>query len=312
MDEESESRLAETASLSGFLDYLGGERRYSDYTLRNYRQAILRFDGWVGKNCPNVTVMDSLSLREVRDYLIQSQRELEKTTIRNHLSALQSFVRYLRKQGKMKRNPFSGLTLPKLEKRLPVFLTEEQIRTLLDAPMRYLKENPKLITEKEAWGDRLVFELMYGAGLRVSEAVSLRYADIDLANATARVLGKGKKERVCPLGKVAMRCLDYYRRTFVPDANPGDYILGAANGSPGSTRQIQLKMKRYLGYAGLPMDLTPHKIRHSYATHLLNNGADLRIVQELLGHRSLSTTQIYTHVGVARLKEAHRQSHPRA
>lgn len=299
--------------LPEFLSYLKGERRYSEYTIRNYREAVIAFFQWLRTERQTDAIdWKSISLREVRDYLIQKQKAYKKTTVRNHISALQSFMRYLRKLGCLERNPFSGLVLPKMEKRLPVFLNETQIKALLDAPVKYQKENKKNISEKDAWQDRVTLELLYGAGLRVSEVTALRYSDIDYSNATARILGKGKKERICPLGTVAFACLQHYRKVFAQTAVPDDFVLRSKRGGSQSSRQIQYMMKKYLAYADLPMDLTPHKIRHSYATHLLNNGADLRIVQELLGHSSLSTTQIYTHVSVSRLKDAHRQAHPRA
>ena len=155
-------------------------------------------------------------------------------------------------------------------------------------------------------------ELLYGAGLRVSELTGLDYGAIDLDGGVARVLGKGRKERLCPLGRVATALLKKFRDDHAPQAGPKSPVLVTARGERLPVRQVQLLLKRYLALAELPMDLSPHKLRHSYATHLLNAGADLRLVQELLGHAQLATTQIYTHVSVARLKEIYAKAHPRA
>jgi integrase/recombinase XerC len=155
-------------------------------------------------------------------------------------------------------------------------------------------------------------EILYGGGLRVSELVGLTYADIDPDSGTARVLGKGRKVRVCPLGAVAAAVLARFRHGLAPAAGPRDPVICTARGTALTPRSVQLMLKRHLDLAGLPHDLTPHKLRHSFATHLLNAGADLRIVQELLGHAQLTTTQVYTHVGIARLKEVYDKAHPRA
>jgi integrase/recombinase XerC len=155
-------------------------------------------------------------------------------------------------------------------------------------------------------------ELLYGGGLRVSELVALDYGRIDLVNGVARVLGKGRKERLCPLGRVAMAVLAKWRSEFARDTALSAPVVVNTRHERLAVRQVQLLLKRYLALAGLPLDLSPHKLRHSYATHLLNAGADLRLVQELLGHASLDTTQIYTHVSVARLREIYDKAHPRA
>jgi integrase/recombinase XerC len=155
-------------------------------------------------------------------------------------------------------------------------------------------------------------ELLYGGGLRVSEVVGLNHGDVDMQSGVARVLGKGRKERMCPLGKVALAVLKKFQSEFARDAGLKAPVLITTRHERMNARAVQLLLKRYLALAELPSDLTPHKLRHSYATHLLNAGADLRVVQELLGHASLNTTQVYTHVSVARLKEIYAKAHPRA
>ena len=181
---------------------------------------------------------------------------------------------------------------------------------LLAAPQRMLAE--QRIEPDIAWRDRLAMELLYGAGLRVSELVGLNYGDVDLESGVARVLGKGRKERLSPVGKVAGAAMRKFRDEFAAEKGPGAPVLQNPGGGRMAVAQVQQMLKRYLAEAGLPLDLTPHKLRHSYATHLLNAGADLRLVQELLGHAQLTTTQVYTHVSVARLKDIYAKAHPRA
>jgi len=295
-----------------FEDFLGRERRYSRYTVRNYRQAFEDFYRWLAS--PGVGLwsrgIDRLTVREARDFVIEAQRRFDRRTLHNHISGLRAFVRYWLRQGRLRRDPFLGVPLPKLEKRLPKFLGEEQVKALLGAPQRLLAEGK--LDALTAWRDRLAMELLYGGGLRVSELVALDYGAIDLESGVARVVGKGGKERLCPLGRVALAVLARFRAEFAPQAGPATPVLVNRSGRRMTVREVQLMLKRHLAYAGLPLDLTPHKLRHSYATHLLNAGADLRLVQELLGHAQLATTQIYTHVSMARLQEIHAKAHPRA
>ena len=184
--------------------------------------------------------------------------------------------------------------------------------------MKRLLLGPQRLIENEseapaiAWRDRLAMELLYGGGLRVSEVVNLNYGAVDTASGVARVVGKGRKERLCPLGRVALAVLIKVRNEFAKRVGPDDPVLSNPNGTRMTVRRVQLMLKRHLALAELPLELTPHKLRHSYATHLLNAGADLRLVQELLGHAQLTTTQIYTHVSVARLREIYAKAHPRA
>lgn len=247
---------------------------------------------------------------QVRAYLMASQQTLARRTIHNHFSALRALFKFLLQRGRVEANPFSGLSLPKLAKPLPKYMTEKQMRSLLSGPMRLLEQ--QTIAPFKACRDQLMLECLYGGGLRVSELVGLNYGNIDAVQGIARVLGKGNKERLCPLGKVAMHCFHHFKADFSVATSYADPVLVNEKHKRLSVRQVQLLLKAYLALADLPMDMTPHKIRHSFATHLLNRGADLRLVQALLGHVSLSTTQIYTHVGIKRLQEAHRQAHPRA
>jgi len=296
--------------LEPFLAHLEKERRYSRYTVRNYRQAVEDFWRWLARSGLGARGLDRLGPREVRDFIIEGQRRFSRRTLHNHASGLRAFYKFWLRRGRLKRNPFTGVPLPRLDRPLPQFLTERQMVDLLAGPQRLL-ENESL-DPFTAWRDRLIMELLYGGGLRVSELVGLNYGQVDFERGCARVLGKGNKERLCPLGRVATAVLVKWRNEYARATGPGDPVVVNARHERLPVRQVQLRLKKYLALADLPRDLTPHKLRHSYATHLLNAGADLRLVQELLGHVNLATTQIYTHVSIAHLKKIYEQAHPRA
>lgn len=296
--------------LDAFCTHLALERRVSPYTVRNYRQAVERFAEWLDERGKWGGDFGRVKPVEVRSYLVDQGRRIARRTLHNHVSGLRAFYVYLRKQGQAETNPFTGVSLPKLDKPLPKFLTESQMRDLLEAPAKLWKDGK--IGEFEALRDSVILELLYGGGLRVSELCGLTHGQVDLQQGVARVLGKGRKERLCPIGPVAVKCLrrfvDHFNLSMAQDA----VVICQRGGQRMEPRQVQKLLKTHLAKADLPLDMTPHKLRHSFATHMLDHGADLRAVQELLGHANLSTTQIYTHVSIARLKEAHKQAHPRA
>lgn len=296
--------------VNGFVEYLQKERHSSPYTVRNYQAAVISFFVWLREEGSWSGELEAVSPLQVRGFLIERQRDLQRRTLHNQVSGVRAFFRYGRLRKMVSKNPFAGVVLPKLEKPLPKFLTEEQMKKLLSGPMRLLENES--IDPFSAWRDRLMLELLYGGGFRVSELVALDFGQVEEKNGVARVLGKGKKERLCPVGRVAMACLQKFKAEFAQRTGYADPVLVNRKHERLNPRAVQLTMKRYLALADLPMDLSPHKIRHSYATHLLNNGAELRMVQDLLGHVSLATTQIYTHVSIARLKEIYSQAHPRA
>ncbi|MGJ8638175.1 MAG: tyrosine recombinase XerC [Opitutaceae bacterium] len=296
--------------LNQFCDHLALERRVSEYTVRNYRAAVENFVEWMSDAGKWQDDFAAVRSAQVRSFLIDQGRRKARRTLHNHVSGLRAFYLYLRKHGIVEANPFTGVTLPKLDKPLPKFLTEKQMRELLDAPVALWKDGK--IGEFEAFRDSLILELLYGGGLRVSELCALNHGQLDISQGIARVLGKGNKERLCPLGPVAMRCLQTFVDRFDLVTTYDSAVVTSRNGKRMDPRQIQKLLKTHLAAADLPLDMTPHKLRHSFATHMLDQGADLRAVQELLGHANLSTTQIYTHVSIARLKEAHRKAHPRA
>lgn len=302
--------LPERDWVERFLAYLALEKRYSPYTSRNYSHAAVRFFTWMRKENDWHGEAAKISSRNVRDFVIESRRRLSPRTVHNQVSALRSLFQYLVKNHHVEKNPFAGLTLPKLGKSLPKYLTRKQMVQLLEAPLLLLENEG--IKPAEASRDQLALEILYGGGLRVSELVSLNFGMIETGRGIARVTGKGGKERLCPLGPRATKCLRHHRDQYTTKNGHDDPVFTGKKGNRMRVREVQLLVKKYLGLAGLPMDLTPHKIRHSFATHMLDGGADLRLLQDLLGHASLSTTQIYTHVGIGRLKEAHKKAHPRS
>jgi integrase/recombinase XerC len=307
---EGETPAPEVAWLASFVAFLEKERRYSAYTVRNYSAAVLSFFEWLRADRRWSGDLNAISQLQVRGFLIEKQRTVKRRTLHNQVSGVRAFFRFALRQNLATKNPFTGVVLPKLDKPLPKFMTEDQMRKLLAGPLLLLEN--EAIDPCTAWRDRLMLELLYGGGFRVSELVSLNYGQVDLKQGVARVTGKGNKERLCPLGKVAVACLQKFKQEFARRSGYSDPVLVTAKHERLYPRLVQLTMKKYLALADLPMDMSPHKIRHSYATHLLNSGAQLRMVQDLLGHANLATTQIYTHVSIERLKEVYTRAHPRA
>ena len=296
--------------LEAFCEHLALERRMSPYTVRNYRSAVEQFVAWLAAAGQWGGDFRSVRTGTVRAYLVATGRSRSRRTLHNQMSGLRALYTFLRKRGQVEVNPFVGLSLPKLDRPLPKVLGLGQVKALLDAPIEAWRAGQS--AEFDAFRDSLALELLYGGGLRVSELSGLKHRQVDRASGVARVTGKGGKERLCPLGPVALRCLAAFVDRFQLSADPDAPVVPDRRGRAMTPRAVQRMLKPHLARAGLPLDMTPHKLRHSYATHLLDNGADLRAVQELLGHANLSTTQIYTHVSIARLKEAHEKAHPRA
>jgi len=305
--EHKESKSPE--EIDKFIRFLSGEKRYSDYTLRNYLHAIRSFITWLDGPQKKVQISE-VNQSLARDYIIESQQIRSKRTVRNHISAMRSFYQFCQSRNYLNNNPFRNLTLPKLEKKLPVFLSQDELIQLLEAPLKLEISSPH--AEMIRVRDRIIMELLYGGGLRVSEVVGLNHGDLDLPKSLVRILGKGRKERVVPVPERTSSLLISFRENFCLDASSSSPLFTSSKSQRLTSRNVQLRLKKYLAFCQLPQDVTPHKLRHSFATHLLDNGADLRSVQELLGHSSLSTTQVYTHVSVGRLKKAHKMAHPRA
>jgi integrase/recombinase XerC len=305
-------------AVTDFLHHLEEGRGVSPNTIRNYRQALLEFKATVpGRSWWELKPADFKAYL----YRLARAQQLGPGTVRLRFAALRTFYKVAAREGRIKLNPVSDLTLPKLPRRLPVFLNQEQIAALLDAPRQLwaLDERRQAAggrrkdrRDARSWQmlrDIAWLELFYSAGLRLSELVGIERRNLDLHQGTVRVVGKGRKERLCPLGHPAVCALEAYL-----DACPfdGEALFVSAQGRQLNGRTVQLALKRYLAAAGLDARLTPHKLRHTFATHLLDHGADLRSVQELLGHSQLTTTQIYTSVSVERLKRVYDGAHPRA
>lgn len=241
-----------------------------------------------------------------------------QAAIRLRFSALRGFYRFLVRRGMMESSPVRLVQLPRSPIRLPKFLTVQQMLDLLDAPARAWQavedKTDRRSRESDYLRDAAILETIYSCGLRVSELAALRLEDIDWNEQVIRVLGKGRKERLLPVGKAALDAIQVYRASLPSPAGAvrAVFLAHPDRARAISSRVIQLRLKRYLRATGLDPKLTPHKLRHSYATHLLDHGADLRSVQELLGHAHLATTQVYTHVTTDRLKKVYDDAHPRA
>lgn len=275
------------------------ERNASEYTCQNYQFDLKQFFASVGHR--RVTQITSL---EVRQFVARlSTTQISKRTIARKLSCLRSFFRFLCREGTLSQNPAAAVPTPRLEKRLPSFLDEQQVVRLIEAP-----SGPKWL----AFRDRAMLETLYSTGMRVSELVGLNTDDLDEISGTAIVRGKGKKERLCPIGETALKAIRVYLAKRPKQLRVPYAIFVSQKGTRITVRQVDRLLQRYVAQGGLSGAISPHSLRHSFATHLLEHGADLRSVQELLGHASLSTTQIYTHITPQRLKKIYDQSHPRA
>ena len=309
-------------SLEQFVHYLSAERNASPHTISNYLMDIGQFavQQWGTDSKPPFRwkEVDRFSARR---FLVSFQKAGSKaTTTRRKLSSLRSFFKFMTREEMVPGNPFTGIALPKKPRTLPKVLSQEEVKRLLEAPLTAPVEN-----ERDAvWNDYArardvaILEVLYSAGMRVSELGGLNDEQVDLLSGVARVRGKGKKERLCPLGNPACKAIrkslelrEMFLGSIGKRNRPSPVFLNKDGGRL-TTRSIERMMKKYLVAANLDAHLSPHALRHSFATHLLDAGADLRSVQELLGHASLSTTQIYTHVSIERLKEVYEKAHPRA
>jgi len=285
-----------------FFKYLSVERNASPRTLKAYRQALDAF------RALNQKPWKECSTDDFREYLFAiMKRGQARSYVRLQFSALRAFYKFLTNRKKLRVDPLRQLQLPKVEKKLPLVLTRQQIDELLAAPLKIEKE--RAAPEWMPLRDVAVMELFYSSGLRLSELAALDVDHVDLYTESVRVFGKGRKERVCPIGAPALDAIQKYRSAA--NVHSGALFINKSRKRI-SPRSIWLILKRYLRYTSIPISISPHKLRHSFATHLLDRGADLRSVQALLGHSSLSTTQIYTHVTVERLKKAYAAAHPRA
>jgi integrase/recombinase XerC len=298
----------ETA-LTDFLRHLALEKNASEHTVKSYREDLTQLLEFARSRLPEgvAVEMAHLTARLLRAYLAWLHQEgYAKSTVARRVAAVRSWCRFLRRQGVLAVNPADGLRAPRQDKKLPHFLKEDQVPRLLEAP----PDTPLGVR------DRAILETLYSAGLRVSELTGLNVDDLDLEGGTATVRGKGKRERLALLGPQAVEALRQWltlrpglaaKRARAPAA-----LLLNKNGTRLTSRSVGRLLEKYVGATGLDPRSSPHTLRHSFATHLVDAGADIRSVQELLGHRSLATTQIYTHVNTQRLQDSYRKAHPRA
>ncbi|HUT31519.1 MAG TPA: tyrosine recombinase XerC [Sedimentisphaerales bacterium] len=328
--------MEDIAIFQEFLNYLKFEKRFSEHTAKCYGADLVQFGEFLSWRCGDGpaaevilpehqefvtatavataagTKVDQLALSaqtdDMRAYLaFLNEKQYSKSTIARKLATLRSFYKFLVKRGRLGSNPVTTIRTPKQEKKLPRFLEYEQVKRLLETP------------PMDNWlgaRDRAIMETLYSTGMRVSELVGLNMDDVDFLGEVVHIRGKGKKERIAPISSSALQVIQHYMefRNRRAQSNPNfdsRVLFVNKHGRRLSTRSVRRKMDKYLKMAGLDPAISPHTLRHSFATHMLNNGADLRSVQELLGHQSLSTTQIYTHLSTTRLKEVYQSAHPR-
>jgi integrase/recombinase XerC len=307
--------------VAGFLSHLATDRGASVYTQRNYRQALTEFSRWHWQERGTRPDWPGLQRDDFRAFLRYLGRQrLGQAAIRLRFSALRTFYRVLIRRGEVEVSPIRNLALPKTPRRLPKYLTVQQMSDLLRAPLKPLEPGPKTKgrgrpeSVSTCYRDVAVLETLYSCGLRISELCGLVANDLDWSERVVRVRGKGRKERMLPIGEPALGAIRHYWGLLGQPPSGGEPVFqaGRGEGRRVSPRTLQVRLKQHLAVAGLDPAITPHKLRHSYATHLLDAGADLRSVQELLGHAHLVTTQVYTHVSTDRLKKAYDAAHPRA
>lgn len=294
-----------TDDVAYFLEFQKTEKDASPLTLRNYQAALDKYSEWRGSafECWRKETGE-----DFRAYLYALMKEgLKRSTIRLRFAALRSFYKYLVLRRGLAKSPVMEVQMPKSERGLPVVLNVRQMEELLDMPLK--SDAPSRGPGWLKYRDAAILELFYSSGLRISELLGLDVKDVDFSEEVLKVKGKGRKERMVPVGGAAMRAMQKYRQEAVVTNGA---LFRSVRGTRITQQAVDQMLKKYLKMSGIPFGVSPHKLRHSFATHLLDAGADLRSVQELLGHASLSTTQIYTHVTKERLKKVYDEAHPRA
>ena len=285
--------------ITDFTNYLIVDKKYSNNTVMSYERELDKFNNYINKNSISI---NKVTRKDIEDYL-KTINDLSTKSISHNISALRNFFKYLIIEKIIKENPMEFIATPKITKTLPNVLSVDEVNTLLDIKL----------TDNFSYRNKAMLELLYSSGLRVSELVSLNVNDINLDMSLVRIMGKGNKERIIPIGDYANNALKIYINDYRDSMLKGkmnDYLFLNNHGSK-MTRQGFFKIiKKLAKEKGIKTDFSPHTLRHSFATHLLNYGADLRSIQEMLGHSSISTTQIYTHVSTEKLKEDYNKYHP--
>jgi integrase/recombinase XerC len=295
-------------AIERFLNYLRVERNAAEMTLKSYREDLVSLEGYLTELAGRPVRMEEVTPLDLRAYVAAlHDADFARSSISRRLASLRSLFRFAQREGLVQTNPAKPLRNPRRERKLPHFLTTSEVATLLEAPSRRSHLGLR---------DRAILETIYSAGLRVSELVGMNDGDLDLQRGLVRVRGKGKRERLAPLGRYAVEALRRWlaKRVLADDERQGEAAPVFVNkfGRRLTTRSVARMIEQLLLKTGLDLRTSPHTLRHSFATHLLDAGADIRSVQELLGHKSLVTTQIYTHISTASLREAYEKAHPRA
>ncbi|HLS22800.1 MAG TPA: tyrosine recombinase XerC [Pseudogracilibacillus sp.] len=303
----SETVTLNLSYIERFITYLYVERNASPYTIHFYRQDIVTFERFI--TTTGVDDLSSVTYRDVRRFLAHLyERKLSRKTVSRTLSSLRSFYKFLERESIVTSNPFVRIPLPKQNKLIPDFFYKEELVQLFHV---------NDLSEPLGQRNQALLELLYATGIRVSECEALTVDEIDFDFSTIKVVGKGNKERYIPFGQFAKEALQLYldegRNTLLQKANEEtDRLFLNSRGKPLTDRGIRYVLNQMIRNTSLTVNIHPHKFRHTFATHMLNEGADLRTVQELLGHENLSTTQVYTHVTKDRLRHVYMNSHPRA
>lgn len=291
-------------NLLDFLEFLKYEKKYSSLTVNNYKRDIEYF--FLFLNDKNITDLKKVDYQILRKYLIHlHNHQYSKKTISRYISSLRTFFKFLFNESIITSNPTILISNPKLDKKLPNFLYTNDLEKLLQAPN---------IENFLGIRDSLILELLYSTGIRVSELVNIKIKDIDINERKIKILGKGSKERYVLFGNLCCKKLNKYltESRYILDKKNNDFLLLNNRGEKITTRFIELMIKKYQKNVGISVKVTPHTLRHTFATHLLEGGADLKTVQELMGHESLSSTQVYTHITSERLRNVYLKSHPRS
>ena len=283
-----------------FIEYLIIDKKYSENTIKSYQNDLKKFDNFIKKS------INSINDDDIKNYIKYLNKENNDTkTISHNISTLRSFYKFLLIEKKVNKNPMEYIELPKTKKTLPKTLSIEEIDKLLDIQLK----------DPFSYRNKAMLELMYSSGLRVSELINVNIHDIDTSNCIIRIMGKGSKERIVPLGDYAIKYIELYLKEYrekLIKKELNDYLFLNNHGKK-MTRQGFFKiLKQIAKEKNIKTEFSPHTLRHSFATHLLNGGADLRSIQEMLGHSDISTTQIYTHVSKEKLKENYNNFHPHA
>lgn len=287
-----------------FLQYIRTEKRYSRHTVTSYKNDLDQFFEWLGVNAPDLAP-EGVTSGEVRAWMISLiERGCVTGTVHRKMSALRAFFRYMRKHGMSSTDPMSGVKLPKKAKQLPVFVAEEALDRLLD--------DYQFGDNFSGVRDRTIIEFLYLTGMRRSELISLHDEDVDLSSGQVRVTGKRNKQRVIPLAGSFIKSLEVYLESRSRAGHAGDWFFVTGKGNKMYDKGVYNIVKRYLSMVTTVEKKSPHVLRHTFATHMLNHGADLNSIKELLGHASLSATQVYTHNTFEQLKKVYKQAHPRA